>query len=56
MHELEPYYRWRDDYIAAEDLRSPFYKTVYSEFTTTSRFTITSSTHNGIFLAPKPSI
>jgi hypothetical protein len=33
MHELEPYYRWRDDYIAAEDPRSPFYETVYSEFT-----------------------
>lgn len=32
MHELEPYYRWRDDYIAAEDERSPFYETEYSEF------------------------
>ncbi len=32
MHEIEPYYRWRDEYIAAEDERSPFYNTVYSEF------------------------
>ena len=32
MHEIEPYYQWRDDYIAAEDERSPFYETAYSEF------------------------
>ena len=32
MHEIEPFYRWRDDYIAAEDDRSPFYNTQYSEF------------------------
>lgn len=32
MHEIEPYYRWRDDYIAAEDERSPFYNEEYSEF------------------------
>lgn len=32
MHEIEPYFRWRDDYIAAEDERSPFYNTEYSEF------------------------
>lgn len=32
MHEIEPYYKWRDDYIAAEDERSPFYETEYSEF------------------------
>lgn len=32
MHEIEPYYRWRDDYIAAEDEYSPFYGTEYSEF------------------------
>lgn len=32
MHEIEPYYRWRDDYIASEDDRSPFYGTEYSEF------------------------
>src|SRR5690606_2879837 len=32
MHEIEPYYRWRDDYIASEDERSPFYGVEYSEF------------------------
>jgi len=32
MHEIEPFYRWRDDYIAAEDELSPFYGTEYSEF------------------------
>ena len=32
MHEIEPFYQWRDDYISAEDERSPFYNTEYSEF------------------------
>ncbi|MEJ7560337.1 MAG: hypothetical protein WKF66_18665 [Pedobacter sp.] len=32
MHEIEPFYLWRDDYIAAEDERSPFFETQYSEF------------------------
>ena len=32
MHEIEPYYNWRDDYIAAEDEQSPFYGVEYSEF------------------------
>lgn len=32
MHEIEPYYRWRDDYIAAEDNLSPFFETQYNEF------------------------
>ncbi len=32
MHEIEPYYRWRDDYIAAEDELSPFYGVEYNEF------------------------
>ena len=32
MHEIEPYYKWRDDYVAAEDEYSPFYATEYSEF------------------------
>lgn len=32
MHEIEPFYRWRDDYIAEEDERSPFFETEYSEF------------------------
>lgn len=32
MHEIEPYYKWRDDYVASEDDRSPFYQTQYNEF------------------------
>lgn len=32
MHELEPFYRWRDYYIADEDKYSPFYGREYSEF------------------------
>ncbi len=32
MHEIEPYYSWRDDYISSEDPQSPFYGTAYSEF------------------------
>src|SRR5690554_3349556 len=32
MHEIEPYYRWRDDYIAAEDEDSPFFGVEYNEF------------------------
>ena len=33
MHDIEPYFRWREHYIASEDERSPFYGRVYSEFT-----------------------
>ncbi|MBW6497891.1 MAG: hypothetical protein K0B09_05865 [Bacteroidales bacterium] len=32
MHDLEPFYAWRNLYIASEDLRSPFYGREYSEF------------------------
>ena len=32
MHSIEPYYNWRDEYIAEEDERSPFYGREYSEF------------------------
>ncbi len=32
MHDLEPYYGWRDYYIASEDARSPFFNQQYSEF------------------------
>ncbi|SMO36661.1 hypothetical protein [Solitalea koreensis] len=32
MHELEPYYNWRDYYVASEDKFSPFYNREYSEF------------------------
>lgn len=32
MHDIEPYYRWREYYIASEDPESPFYGKVNSEF------------------------
>lgn len=32
MHNIEPYYRWREYYIASDDIRSPFYGREYSEF------------------------
>ncbi len=32
MHDLEPYYSWRNLYTAEEDPRSPFYGMEYSEF------------------------
>jgi hypothetical protein len=32
MQDIEPYYRWRDLYVAAEDELSPFYGREYSEF------------------------
>jgi hypothetical protein len=32
MHDIEPYFRWRDEYIASEDTASPFYDRQYSEF------------------------
>ena len=32
MHTLEPHYKWRLEYIASEDPKSPFYGKVYSEF------------------------
>lgn len=32
MHEIEPFYNWRHDYIASEDEQSPFYGTIYNEF------------------------
>ncbi len=32
MHTIEPYYRWRDKYIASEDEHSPFFGRVYDEF------------------------
>ena len=32
MHELEPYYSWRELYVASEDAASPFYGREYSEF------------------------
>ena len=32
MHLVEPYYHWRNIYIASEDDASPFYNRDYSEF------------------------
>ncbi len=32
MHDIEPYYQWRDYYVASEDERSPFFGRQYSEF------------------------
>lgn len=32
MHDIEPYYGWRNLYKAEEDRRSPFYGREYSEF------------------------
>ncbi len=32
MHDIEPYYNWRNLYIASEDPLSPFYGQQYSEF------------------------
>jgi hypothetical protein len=32
MHEIEPFYTWRNYYIASEDERSPFFGRDYSEF------------------------
>lgn len=32
MHEIEPYFQWRHDYISSDDEKSPFYGTIYNEF------------------------
>ena len=32
MHAVEPFYGWRNQYIASEDVNSPFYERDYSEF------------------------
>lgn len=32
MQDIEPYYNWREFYVASEDELSPFYGVVYSEF------------------------
>ena len=36
MQDIEPYYNWRDYYIASEDEQSLFYEREYSEFEYTS--------------------
>ncbi|MEL6923458.1 MAG: hypothetical protein AAFO94_05365, partial [Bacteroidota bacterium] len=37
MHDIEPYFKWRDKYVAAQDSRSPFYGRVYDEFKFTQK-------------------
>jgi len=37
MHNLEPFYNWRDYYIAENDPKSPFFEREYSEFTFSDR-------------------
>ncbi|MEM8907115.1 MAG: hypothetical protein AAGD05_04650 [Bacteroidota bacterium] len=37
MHDIEPHFKWRDQYVAAQDERSPFYGRVYDEFTFTQK-------------------
>ena len=32
MQDIEPFYNWRELYVASEDQDSPFYGVVYSEF------------------------
>jgi hypothetical protein len=32
MHDIEPHFNWRDQYIASEDEHSPFFQKVYDEF------------------------
>jgi hypothetical protein len=32
MHDIEPFFKWRDEYTAETDARSPFYGQTYSEF------------------------
>lgn len=32
MHDIEPYYAWRDLYTAEEDEKSPFFERTYDEF------------------------
>ncbi|MFN3917920.1 MAG: hypothetical protein ACK4K0_09260 [Flavobacteriales bacterium] len=37
MHDIEPYYNWRNYYVVEEDVRSPFYAKTYSEFEFTDK-------------------
>lgn len=37
MHDIEPFYKWRDHYVASEDERSPFFGRIYDEFRFTNR-------------------
>ena len=37
MHDIEPYYKWREYYSAEDDKRSPFYGRQYDEFKFTKK-------------------
>lgn len=37
MHDIEPYYQWRDNYVASEDEHSPFFGRIYDEFRFTKK-------------------
>ncbi len=37
MHDIEPYFGWREKYIASDDKHSPFYGRMYEEFRYTQK-------------------
>ena len=37
MHDIEPHFLWREEYIAAEDEQSPFFGRIYDEFRFTNK-------------------
>ncbi|MCH2081750.1 MAG: hypothetical protein MK226_05125 [Saprospiraceae bacterium] len=37
MHDIEPFFKWRGEYVAARDERSPFFQRKYSEFQYTKK-------------------
>lgn len=37
MHDIEPYYKWREYYIASEDEKSPYFGKQYDEFKFTQK-------------------
>jgi len=37
MHDIEPFYKWREKYVADQDPYSPFYGRVYDEFKFTNK-------------------
>jgi hypothetical protein len=37
MHDIEPWWGWRDEYTAEKDQKSPFYKRMYDEFMFTNK-------------------
>jgi hypothetical protein len=37
MHDIAPWHGWRDEYIASEDKKSPFYGIINDEFTFTNK-------------------